>query len=181
MRTLVHNFRVLTGRVAQADDDLVELVSSSNTALGAIAEQDPSVRRAVGLLGPTLDQAEDTLNEVADFAGVMGPAFNDLRPFARNLDEANTSLESLAGSATPVLRDEIRPFVRAARKPVPDLRRAADYYSKRRAAPDHGRQEAQPPDQHGGLQPERRRAGRAPPTATRATSSGPAGWATTAT
>ena len=133
VRTLVHNFRVLTGRVAQADDDLVELVSSSNTALGAIAEQDPSVRRAVGLLGPTLDQAEDTLNEVADFAGVMGPAFNDLRPFARNLDEANSSLESLAGSATPVLRDEIRPFVRAAREPVPDLRRAADYYSS--AAP----------------------------------------------
>ena len=134
VRTLVHNFRMLTGRVAQADDDLVELVSSSKTALGAIAEQDPSVRRAVGLLGPTLSQAEDTLNEVADFAGVIGPTFNDLRPFARNLDEANGSLESLAGIATPVIlrRDPpVRALGRA--EPVPDLRRAADRYSN--AAP----------------------------------------------
>jgi phospholipid/cholesterol/gamma-HCH transport system substrate-binding protein len=129
VRTLVHNFRILTGHIAQADDDLVELITSSDTALGAIAEQDPSVRRAVELLGPTLSQAEDTLNEVADFAGVLGPTFNDLRPFARNLDEANASLESLATASTPVLENEIRPFVRAAREPVPDLRRAADRYS----------------------------------------------------
>src|SRR5687767_15172040 len=61
VRNLVHNFNVLTGRIAQADDDLVELVTTSNSALGAIAEQDPSVRRAVQLLGPTLTQAESTL------------------------------------------------------------------------------------------------------------------------
>ncbi len=133
VRNLVHNFNILTGRVAQADDDLVELVSTSNSALGAIAEQDPSVRRAVQLLGPTLTQAESTLTEVADFAAVLGPTFNDLRPFARNLDEANGSLETLATNATPVIENEIRPFVRAARKPVPDLRRAAGYYSS--AAP----------------------------------------------
>jgi phospholipid/cholesterol/gamma-HCH transport system substrate-binding protein len=133
LRNLVHNFNVLTGRIAQADRDLVELVSTSNTALGAIAEQDPSVRRAVELLGPTLEQAEATLTQVSDFAAVAGPTFNNLRPFARNLDESNASLEQLATSATPVLEDEIRPFVRAARKPVPDLRKAADRYSS--AAP----------------------------------------------
>jgi phospholipid/cholesterol/gamma-HCH transport system substrate-binding protein len=129
LRTLVHNFRILTGRVGQADQDLIELVTTSNSALGAIAEQDPSVRRAVGLLGPTLSQAESTLNEVADFASVLGPTFNDLRPFARNLDEANASLANLAQSATPTLENEIRPFVRAARKPIPDLRRAAARYA----------------------------------------------------
>ncbi|MGI9020184.1 MAG: MlaD family protein [Solirubrobacterales bacterium] len=133
VRNLVHNFNVLTGRIAQADDDLVELVVTSNSALGAIAEQDPSVRRAVELLGPTLTQAELTLNELASFAEVFGPAFDELRPFARNLDESNRSLETLATNATPVLEDEIRPFVRAAREPVPDLRRAAERYSS--AAP----------------------------------------------
>ena len=133
LRNLVHNFNVLTGRIAQADRDLVELVSTSNTALGAIADQDPSVRRAVELLGPTLEQAEATLAQVSDFAAIAGPTFNNLRPFARNLDESNASLEQLANSATPVLENEIRPFVRAARKPVPDLRRAADRYSS--AAP----------------------------------------------
>ena len=70
---------------------------------------------------------------VADFAGELGPAFNDLRPFARNLDEAQRLDWRARRTATPVIRDEIRPFVRAAREPVPDLRRAADDYSK--AAP----------------------------------------------
>jgi phospholipid/cholesterol/gamma-HCH transport system substrate-binding protein len=43
---LIHNFNLLTTRVGQAENDLTELVSASNGALGAIAEQDPSVRRA---------------------------------------------------------------------------------------------------------------------------------------
>jgi phospholipid/cholesterol/gamma-HCH transport system substrate-binding protein len=133
VRNLVHNFNILTGRVAQADQDLIEMVQTSNTTLGAIAEQDPSVRRAVSLLGPTLSQAEDTLNHVAGFAKVLGPTFDDLRPFARNLEPANESLTKLADTGTPALRDEIRPFVRAARKPLPDLRTAADRYSS--AAP----------------------------------------------
>jgi phospholipid/cholesterol/gamma-HCH transport system substrate-binding protein len=129
MRNLIHNFRTLTGRIGQADEDLVELVTTSNTALGAIAEQDPSVRRGVELLGPTLQQAEETLTEVAGLAAVMGPAFDDLRPFARNLDEANLSLAELSRSSTPVLKNEIRPFVRSAREPIPDLRRAAARFS----------------------------------------------------
>jgi phospholipid/cholesterol/gamma-HCH transport system substrate-binding protein len=127
---LIHNFNVLTTRVGQAETDLTELVSSSNAALGAIAEQDPNVRRAVSLLPSTLTQARETLDETATFARVLGPAFDELRPFARNLDELNASTRSLAESATPVLESEIRPFVRSARKPVPDLRRAAKRFSR---------------------------------------------------
>jgi phospholipid/cholesterol/gamma-HCH transport system substrate-binding protein len=126
---LIHNFNLLTTTVGRAEADLTELVSSSNAALEAIARQDPSVRRAVSLLPSTLEQATETLNHTAELAEVLGPAFNDLRPFARNLDELNGSTRSLAEAATPVLADEIRPFVRAAREPVPDLRRAANRYS----------------------------------------------------
>jgi phospholipid/cholesterol/gamma-HCH transport system substrate-binding protein len=129
LANLVHNLNVLTNRVGQSDDDLAALVSSANGALGTIAEQDPNVRRAIGLLPGTLTQARDTLTETAGFAKVLGPAFDDLRPFARNLDEANAGVRELATDTTPVLRDEIRPFVRTARKPVDDLSRAADEYS----------------------------------------------------
>ncbi len=126
---LVHNFNLLTTRIGQADRDLTELVSSSNTALGAIAEQDPSVQRAVRLLPGTLAQAHETLDQTARFAAILGPAFDDLRPFARNLPELNASTRALAESATPVLESEIRPFVRTARRPVPDLRAAATRFS----------------------------------------------------
>ena len=126
---LIHNFNLLTTTVGRSEQDLTELVSSSNGALGAIAEQDPNVQRAVSLLPGTLTQATQTLNDTAKLAAVLGPWFDDLRPFALNLDELNASTKSLAESATPVLENQIRPFVRAARKPVPDLRQAADRFS----------------------------------------------------
>jgi phospholipid/cholesterol/gamma-HCH transport system substrate-binding protein len=121
---------VLANRIGQNGSDLSELVVTSESALGAIAEQDPNVERAVRLLPGTLSQARATLEDTARFAELLGPTFNDLRPFARRLDEVNASTSELAREATPALRDEIRPFVRAARPPLPDLRRAADEYSR---------------------------------------------------
>jgi phospholipid/cholesterol/gamma-HCH transport system substrate-binding protein len=122
---LIHNLNLLTKAVGDSDDDLAQLVDSSNAALGAIASQDTDVQEAVRLLGPTLAQARETLNQVADFAAVLGPAFNDLRPFARNLDPLNASVFELAQDATPVLQHQIRPFVRKARNPVKNLRKAS--------------------------------------------------------
>jgi phospholipid/cholesterol/gamma-HCH transport system substrate-binding protein len=127
---LIHNLNLVTGEVGRHDDDLASLVDSSNAALGAIAEQDPHVQRAVRFLPGTLSESRRTLNKLTDLGAVLGPTFNDLRPFARNLDEMNASVRSLAGSATPVIRREIRPFVRTARKPVGDLKVAAKRYSK---------------------------------------------------
>jgi phospholipid/cholesterol/gamma-HCH transport system substrate-binding protein len=126
---LIHNFNELTTTVGRAENDLTELVTASNGALEAIARQDPNVQRAVALLPGTLEQATETLNHTAELAQLLGPTFDDLRPFARQLDELNGSTQTLARAATPVLENEIRPFVRAARRPVPDLRRAADEYS----------------------------------------------------
>jgi phospholipid/cholesterol/gamma-HCH transport system substrate-binding protein len=127
---LIHNLNVLTNRIGQNGSDLSELVVTSQAALGAIAEQDPNVQRAVRLLPGTLSQARSTLEETARFAELLGPTFNDLRPFARRLDEVNASTSELAREATPALRDQVRPFVRAARPPLPDLRTAADEYSR---------------------------------------------------
>jgi phospholipid/cholesterol/gamma-HCH transport system substrate-binding protein len=122
---LIHNLNLLTRAVGDNGDDLAQLVDSSNAALGAIASQDTHVQRAVGLLGPTLAETRRTLGDVATFAGVLGPAFDDLRPFARNLDEMNASVLELAESTTPVIQREIRPFVRKARGPVRSLKKAA--------------------------------------------------------
>ncbi len=127
---LIHNLNVLTNEVGRHDDDLASLVDSSNAALGAIAEQDPHVQRAVRLLPGTLSESRRTLDKLAGLGAQLGPTFNDLRPFARNLDEMNASVRSLGSSATPVLRSQIRPFVRSARKPVGDLKVAAKRYSK---------------------------------------------------
>lgn len=127
---LIHNLNRLTTRVGSAERDLTELVAASESSLGAIAEQDPNVERMVRLLPGTLRQARSTLGEVAEFAAVLGPSFDELRPFARRLPELNESVTELAEQTTPVVANRIRPFVRAARPVVPDLRRAARRFSR---------------------------------------------------
>jgi phospholipid/cholesterol/gamma-HCH transport system substrate-binding protein len=126
---LIHNMNVLTTAVGRQESELTRVVSSSNAALGAIAEQDPSVQRAVRLLPGTLGQAEDTLTATAGFAAELGPAFDELRPFARNLEPLNASVRSLADASTPVLEEEIRPFVRSARPVIPELRKGAESFA----------------------------------------------------
>ena len=122
---LVTNFNILTEEVGKAETELTRLTEASAVALGAIAEQDPSVQRAVALLPGTLSEARTALTNVAPFAAQLGPTFDDLRPFARALPEVNSSTKELADAVTPVIEDQIRPFVREAREPVVDLGKAA--------------------------------------------------------
>ena len=130
LRRLITNFNLLTKEVGRSERSLTELVETSNTTIGAIAEQDPSVQRAVRLLPGTLARSTTALTHIGEFADQLGPAFDDLRPFARNLEEVNSTTKRLALKTTPVLKSEIRPFVRTARKPVRDLETAATRLAK---------------------------------------------------
>lgn len=124
-----HNLNVLTTRVGQAEDELTRLVSSSSEYLGEIAAQDRDVERLVRLLPATLEEGRRALLSMQRLGSVMGPAFSELRPFARNLKRMNTSSEQFALAVTPVLRERIRPFVREARDRVPDIRRGATRFA----------------------------------------------------
>jgi phospholipid/cholesterol/gamma-HCH transport system substrate-binding protein len=124
LKRLIHNLSTLTRAVGQQDDDIARLIDSSNSALSAIGAQDPDVQAATALLPETLRQTKEALVAARGLGDQLGPAFNELRPFARALPEVNEATRNLAESTTPVLRDEIRPFVRAARPVVPDLREA---------------------------------------------------------
>jgi phospholipid/cholesterol/gamma-HCH transport system substrate-binding protein len=121
---LIHNLNLLTGTVGKHGDELAQLVDSSKAALGAIARQDANVQRTVALLPGTLSTAHDTFDKTAAFAKLLGPTFNHLRPFARNLDRLNASVRRVSATK-PAIRDQIRPFVRAARGPVRNLKPAA--------------------------------------------------------
>jgi phospholipid/cholesterol/gamma-HCH transport system substrate-binding protein len=88
------------------------------------------VRRAVALLPGTLQESRVALQNVATFAAELGPTLNNLRPFARNLDEVNASTKKLAEETTGPIKNQIRPFVKAAREPIPNLEKAATRLSK---------------------------------------------------
>lgn len=122
---LVRNANVLSGAVARREDDLGRLVLASDSALGSLAEEAPDLRAATRALPGTLATARRSLSAAEPLARQLGPTLGALRPFARRLDEVAGAAERLAGRATPALREQIRPLVRAARPAVPDLRRGA--------------------------------------------------------
>jgi len=127
---LVHNLGVLTKEIGRHKGDVVSFIKANNDALSAIGAQDPDVQRATALLPSTLATAKTTFGKVDTLAQELGPAFTALRPFARHLDEMNTSVRELSRSVTPVIQHQIRPFVRSARPDLPPLRTAAKRYSK---------------------------------------------------
>jgi phospholipid/cholesterol/gamma-HCH transport system substrate-binding protein len=125
LANLIHNMNILWERVGQDGDGIEQLVTASNQALGAIAQESPDVERTVDLLGPTLATTRGALQKTEDLAEVLGPALNSLRPFARKLKPVNDSLGNLARRTIGPIKDDIRPFVRNAREPVRNLRPAA--------------------------------------------------------
>jgi phospholipid/cholesterol/gamma-HCH transport system substrate-binding protein len=113
LRRLINRYGRLTSELGAQDEDIVRLVRASNATLGAFAEEDVGVSALVERLPGTLRQTEATLGQLDVLAGRMRPAFESLRPPFRRLEDVGAALRPFAQSATPVIRDEIRPFTRA--------------------------------------------------------------------
>ena len=115
LRRLVNSLRLLGGELAHREDDLAELVDSAARVFRAYASEDQNITRAVEVLPGALRQTTQTLRKVERFATVLGPAAQDLRPAARALQDSQDALRELATEGTPIVRERVRPFVRAAR------------------------------------------------------------------
>lgn len=131
---LVHNSGSTFEELAKKDQELSRLVVASEKTFGALAAEDTNISEAVSRLPTTLAQAEKTLLTVDELGKVAGPAFEALRPAARQLKPTNDAIRPFALEATPIIRDKIRPFVRVARPYIRDLRPAAR--NLHRASPD---------------------------------------------
>jgi phospholipid/cholesterol/gamma-HCH transport system substrate-binding protein len=114
LRRLVNRYGLLMTELGKSDEDITRLVRSSNTTLGAFADEDQNISSLVSKLPGTLDQTATTLGKVDRLADRMGPAFESLRaPFSK-LDEANAAVLPFAREAAPILQKQVRPFARAA-------------------------------------------------------------------
>jgi phospholipid/cholesterol/gamma-HCH transport system substrate-binding protein len=125
LRRLVHNLNRLSTELGGKEDELAELVQAASAVLRAYASEDRNISLAVSRLPGALKQATSTLTKVEDYANLLGPTLEKLRPAVRALGRSNVALRPLAIEATPLLREDIRPFVREARPVVRDLRPAA--------------------------------------------------------
>jgi phospholipid/cholesterol/gamma-HCH transport system substrate-binding protein len=129
LQSLIHSLRVLNGAMATKRAQIVSLIDASSKVFHAFALANHGVSRAVADLPGTLNQTTSTLLKVQRFANLLAPATRDLLPAARAIPAANAATISLARPITPVLKNEIRPFVVAARPLVRNLRPAAVHLS----------------------------------------------------
>jgi phospholipid/cholesterol/gamma-HCH transport system substrate-binding protein len=115
MRRLINRYGLLMAELGKSDKDITRLVRTSNVTLGAFADEDQNISALVSKLPGTLDQTATTLGKVDRLADEMGPTFESLRPPFRKLDEANEAVLPFVEEAAPILKNQVRPFVRAAK------------------------------------------------------------------
>jgi phospholipid/cholesterol/gamma-HCH transport system substrate-binding protein len=134
LRRLVNRYGLLMAELGKSDDDITRLVRASNATLGAFADEDQNISSLVSKLPGTLNQTATTLAKVDTLADQMGPTFESLRaPFSK-LDEANASVKPFVEEAAPILKNQVRPFARAAQPFQRDLGAASANLAK--ANPD---------------------------------------------
>ena len=100
-------------------------MDSSASVLGDFADQQQAIRESLQELPSTLRATRSALDSGATFAKVLGPASTDLIPAAQALAPALRQTRPLFENTTPVLRNQLRPFAKAAQTPVRHLAQAA--------------------------------------------------------
>lgn len=121
LRRLIHSLNLVNRELAGHDDDLAELVDRASRWFEAVAAQRENVAGTVRALPGTLRQATTTLAKVDALGRELKPASEELRQIAEPLARSNRLTRPLALEAMPLLRDDIRPFVREAQPLVREL------------------------------------------------------------
>jgi len=134
LRRLVNSLRRVNESLASRDDNLAQLVSNASRVFSVLADEQANVAGTVHELAPTLRTVGATFDKVDRMARLLGPTADKLRPAIRSLKETNEATRPYFAEAAPLLRRDIRPFVRAARPFVRSLRPAA--VGLARAEPD---------------------------------------------
>ena len=124
IRRVIHNFSLLTEELGNRDDQVAEFVENSNAVFGALAAQDANIRATLRELPSALDVTQESLGKVDRLASVLGPTLEELRPAARALGPSLRQTRPFLTTTTPIIRDQLRPFTRAALPTVKELRPA---------------------------------------------------------
>ncbi len=125
LRQLVNSLQRLNTALATKQGQIVQLVDSSAKVFRAFASEDGNISLAIKLLPATLSQTTATLQKVETFAKLLGPTATNLLPAAQALPSANAALVALSKPSTPIVKNQIRPFVIAAQPLVKQLEPAA--------------------------------------------------------
>jgi phospholipid/cholesterol/gamma-HCH transport system substrate-binding protein len=134
LKLLIHDYGLLMTELGKHPQDLRRLVNASHTVFDTLAKEDTQISDAVSRLPGSLNASTRALANVRRFAPVLRSSLESLRPAIRKLPATNAAVTPFLRETEPILRNQIRPFVRAARPWTNDLRFAAQGTAK--ATPD---------------------------------------------
>ena len=134
IKRVIHSLSLITDELGRKDDQVAQFVENSNAVFASLAKEDAGLRSTLSELPSALDETQRGLGKAKVLADELGPTLQALRPGARALGPTLRQVRPFVTTTTPILRDEIRPFVRASRPTVRELRPALRDLSA--AAPD---------------------------------------------
>ncbi len=108
----IHNFKLLMEAFGDKDQQLADLIQSSNAVFATFAQQSESVQRTLQLLPSALSKTEQGLGKLATAFNLVGPTLTELHPFASAVAPAEEAVRASSKTTTPIFKNEIRPFAR---------------------------------------------------------------------
>ena len=134
LASLIHSLNIINQALAQRGPQLSQLIHGSSQVFNAFASEQANLSQAVALLPGALKQSTSTLGKLQTFAQVLKPTADKIRPAVRSLNTANIALAPFERQTTPIIANQIRPFVRNAQPLVKQLQAPAQ--SLAAASPD---------------------------------------------
>jgi len=123
--TVTHNFAILAQAIGTRDTQLANLIRASDAVFDTFAQQNANVSATVAKLPGAFSQINSSLGKLTTTAQLSQKALTDLQPTAQSLAPAERANQAFFKATTPVIRNEIRPFVKAANPTVAALVPAA--------------------------------------------------------
>ncbi len=125
IRRSIHNFRLIASELGNHDADLARFVDSTDTALGAFANQQAALQDSLRELPPTLRATQSGLEKSDRLSLVLRPSLLALIPSAVALKPALEATQQTFRETRVPIRDQIRPFTREIRPTVTHLVQAS--------------------------------------------------------
>ncbi|MBV9416929.1 MAG: MCE family protein [Solirubrobacterales bacterium] len=110
LQQAIHNLQRVATALGGVDGQLASLIAASNTNFTAISSEDANLEAGLALLPGALGQTNTTLGKVQRFSAGLGPALQQLLPFAHALAPALSASRPLFHDTTPVIENQLRPF-----------------------------------------------------------------------
>lgn len=122
----VTNLERVASAIGKNEEALGTFIANSSEAFSAIADRDQDLAGILRKSPATLQKTRDLLETTGKLSGDLGTAAKKLERPTQKFDAGLAELTEFMNAATPVVRDDLRPFAKEVQEPLATLKPAVD-------------------------------------------------------